>query len=276
MLLLSLLGCKWAGSLASGTEGVPVTGYDVEWSIDPEVPVAGSPAELGYSVVDQLGRPIEDLQSNHQRLVHVNLISRDLASFQHLHHEDFADLTADDLREATFHFPVTFPAAGETLVVFDFAHQNVYQEAKGWISVDGEPAQLDAPRCDDATEVDVDGVHAELVWDIAPVAGYESAFRLVLSDDAGDVEDVAQWLGADGHAVIASEDLSVVGHTHAWYPGMENVAVGHDMEHVYGGPDLPFHYTFADGGSYRMWVQFAREDAPDSPITAPFCFEVGV
>lgn len=275
MLLIVLLACEEAAGPGGADSAEPVTGYDVVYSTDPSPPRAGEEAELTYTVVDQLGRPVEDLQLTHERMVHVVLVSRDLASFQHLHHEDYADLTADDLRAATFRFPVTFPAAGEVLAVFDFAHQGHYQSDQGWITVEGEPAQLDAPVVDLATEIDVADVHAALTWDIAPVAGYEAAFHLTLTDAGGDVTDLVPWLGADGHVVIASADLASVSHTHAWYPGMEDVPPGHDMEHLYDGPTLPFHLTFAAPGLHELWVQFARAGAPETPITAAFMVEVG-
>lgn len=269
-----LIGC--GGPLADTASTTPVTGYDVTWSISPDPAVAGEPATFTWQVVDQLGRPIEDLQQTHERMVHVAFLSRDLEEFQHVHHEDYAELDVEDLREATFTFPLTLATTGDYRVVFDFAHQNVYQHVEDDFVTAGDVPQLDSPAIDTVTERVVDGLTVALTWDTAPRAGYEAAWSVEVTDAAGEpVTDVVQYLGADAHAVMVASDLGWLTHTHAWFPGMENTAPGHDMPHLYDGPSIPFKYVFPAAGDYKMWVQFARSDAPDAPYTVPFWFEVG-
>ncbi|MDP2308964.1 MAG: hypothetical protein Q8P18_23275 [Pseudomonadota bacterium] len=279
-MLALLLACASGGD-TDGDSAAPDpactpsgTGYAIPSWTDPAPIEAGVEVEYWFTVEDDAGCPIEDLQQAHERMVHTLFISRDLSSFQHEHHEDHHALTADVLRSATYHFPVTFPLAGDYLALYDFAHQNQYLNLTNWLTVGGEPAQMAAPVPDLSTVRDVEGMQIELRWDVAPFAGYEASFTVIVTESGADVTDFAQYLGADGHAAFVTHDLAFSTHTHAWFPGMEDMGPGMEMPHLYLGPELPFHYTFPTPGPHRMWVQFSRQADPERPFTVPFDFEV--
>ncbi|MFN7144536.1 MAG: hypothetical protein ACK4YP_12230 [Myxococcota bacterium] len=273
-----LSGCAAGPAEETGAEACAtpheVTDYTVAWDTSPAA-TAGQETTFTLRVRDQEGCPVEDLQQAHERIVHTLLIGRDLASFQHLHHEDFTTLTADDLRASTYRFPVTFPSAGDYRLVFDYAHHNQYLTTTDWMTVGGTPAQADTPALDYTLERAVEDLVVTLAWQIEPYAGYEASWEItVRTADGADVTDLVQWLGADGHAAVASADLGWVNHTHAWFPDMENVAPGHEMPHLYDGPVLPFHFTFPNAGPHKMWLQFARADDPEHVYVADFAFDV--
>ncbi|MES2642438.1 MAG: hypothetical protein V4850_23345 [Myxococcota bacterium] len=279
MIAVLLLACAQSGD--TGDSEVPEaactasgTGYAIPSWTDPSPVEAGDEVEYWLTIEDDAGCAIEDVQQAHERMVHTMLISRDLSSFQHLHHEDYYALTAEDLRSGTFHFPVTFPLAGDYLALYDFAHENEYQYLTTWLTVGGAPAQMEAPVLDPSIVREVEGMRVELRWDVEPYAGYEASFTVTITEDGQDVTDLAQYLGADGHAAFVSHDLGFATHTHAWFPGMGDMAPGMEMPHLYSGPELPFHYVFPSPGQYRMWVQFARAADPERPFTVPFDFEV--
>jgi hypothetical protein len=237
---------------------------------------AGASAEFQVSVLDANGCPIDDLQQTHTRMIHTIFVSADLEDFQHLHQEDFALVTSDDLAAATFHFPVTFPTAGDRLVIEDFAHLNQWLQSEAHLDVAGSPAQLDAPDLDFSTRVAVRDVVVDFSWELAPVARAEARLAAQITDGEGnDVTDLVPWLGADAHVVFVSADLEAAGHTHAWSEGMDPMSPGMTMPTLYPGPYLPFHYTFDTAGPHKAWIQFARADAPEDEYTVPFVFEVG-
>ncbi|MSQ02560.1 MAG: hypothetical protein EXR71_11850 [Myxococcales bacterium] len=275
MFLVMFLSCDPTGTDESqdtaGSGALPVTDYDVHFSTEPHPIVAGESATFRYQIVDQLARPIEDLQTSHERMSHVQFVSRDLTSFQHRHHEDYQLFTADNLRNASFEFPLTVPLAGEYLVVFDYAHRNQYLSTVGALVAGGGPAQADAPVLtpnDVASDRDVTGT---LTWDAPAVPGFEASWNIHLTDASGaEITDLVPYLGADAHAFLATSTLDFSAHTHAWFPGMENVAPGHPMPTVYVGPDLPFHYVLPTPGFYRMWIQFTRESEPTTAVVLVF------
>ncbi len=280
MMTLLLVGCTGSPVIDSGgepTDSGPhaVTGYAVDWWTDPEPAVAGTEVEFYLHFTDQDGHSIEDLQTNHERVVHTIFVSRDLESFTHIHEEDFQDLTVDDIRESTFHFPMTFPLSGEYLAIFDSAHRNQWLQVTRFVGVGGDLPQLGTHADDRSTEADLGDVRVSLTWTVEPIAGYEAAFTVTLTEpDGTEVTDLTQYLGADGHMAVVSADLAYASHTHAWFPGMEDMSPTMDMPHVYTGPEIPFHYTFPVGGTHKMWIQFARESAPGVVYAAPFLFDV--
>ena len=281
-LLLGLAACTSAedsaGDSAADTAEAPITDYVVTYALDPDPLVAGAASEFTFRIRDQLGRPVPDLQTTHDRIVHVQSVSRDLTSFQHLHEEDYAALTADDLRNSTFHFPLTVPLAGDYYVVYDFADHNQYLTRADWLTATGEPAQAAAPDLTPVDTVTADGVTGTLSWDTTAVPGHEAAFTVHLTDAAGEVgtdnDPLVQYLGADAHLFITTTALDWSYHTHAWYPGMDNVAPGHTMPHTTDGPDLPFHAVLPVAGTYKMWLQFTRASDPAHVYVLPFVFTV--
>lgn len=281
-MILSILGCD-AEILDSGVEpsdsadGCTFSGgYVLHSSADPEPLTAGVQSEYSIQITDDAGCPIEDLQTNHERVIHSLFVSADLESFQHVHHEDFAEVSVDDIRSATFHFPITFPTSGNYLAVYDYAHRNEWLKATEPLAVSGDISQLPTFREDYSTTVLADDLTVVLGFESSPITGFESSFSFNISESDGTpVTDLIPYLGADGHLAIVSSDLAYANHTHAWFPGMGEMAPTMQMPHLYPGPDLPFVFTFPVGGTYKMWVQFNRESSPDKVYAVPFLFEVG-
>ncbi len=275
LLLLACTGGPESAEPEDSAEPIP-SAYEVRWSTAPDPLIAGQEGSFSLQVTDQDGRPIDDLQQSHQRMIHAIFISSDLEDFQHLHQEDYETITADNLKNASFSFPITPKLATEYRIAFDYAHRNRYQHTEAGLRVVGEPAALESPILEELSIAEDRGLRAELSWDVPPAAGYEAAWRVNITEvDGGEeVTDLVQWLGADAHAVTADVGLNAVGHTHAWFPGMEDAPPGHDMPHQYTGPDVPFHYSFERAGAQKMWIQLSRADAPDTPYLFPFVFTV--
>lgn len=260
---------------SSGTAVDVPTQAILSWSTEPEPLVAGEAGQMVVEVTDEHGHPIEDLQSNHERLVHTMLISEDWTSFQHLHHEDFAELTVDNLKSGTLRFPVTLPLVGRYLAMFGYAWHNQWLYAEDFVEVAGAPAQAAAPDRTVNSEVEVDGMRVSLTWNSDAIAGYEALWTVSVETlDGAPVEDLVQYLGADAHCAVVREGLTWGSHTHAWFPGMDTMSPGMEMPHMYSGPTVDFAYTFPTGGTHKMWIQFARESAPGVVYVAPFVFEV--
>lgn len=257
----------------SGTH--EVTGYDVLWSSDPDPMMATEQAQFTLQVVDQDGIPIGDLQQNHERMVHTIFVSADLASFTHTHQEDYTPITADNLRNAQFSFPLTLPLAGRYFTMFDYASRDQWLQTEDELTVSGSPSMAASPDLAPNDTATMDGVTATLAWSSAPLAGYEADWTITLSDANGDpVTDVTQYLGADAHCVVVNSGTTWGSHTHAWFPDMGAMTPTMAMPHLYDGPEIPFAFTFPTGGTYKMWIQLVRSSTPDVVYVLPFVFDV--
>lgn len=269
-MIAALLGCGPPAPIPpSGL------GYDVRWSSDPDPLVAGEVGDFALTVLGGDGEPVEDLQRNHERMVHTVFISADLRTFVHAHQEDTRPVTVDDLRAGTFSFPLELPTAGEWLVAFDYAHRNLWLQTLDAVEVAGEPRQADVPDLTGGTTW-TDGTHsAALSFDTVPEVGVRSEIAVTLTEVDGErVDDLVQYLGSDGHCVFVSADLAWLTHTHAWFEGMDDMAPSMAMPQVHTGPEVPFRVTFPVAGGWRTWCQFVRGSAPDDVITVTFPIEV--
>jgi hypothetical protein len=79
------------------------------------------------------------------------------------------------------------------------------------------------------------------------------------------VKDLQRYLGAFGHAMMLSEDMTEHVHSHP-----EQTLEGTDIQGG-GGPDLVFHAMFPKPGHYRIWLQFQRNEVLS---TIPFTIRV--
>ena len=75
----------WFGCQEPAPELGPVTDYVVTHHTQPDPLVAGEGGTFTLTIADQDGRAVEDLQTNHERIVHTMLIAKDLSSFSHEH-----------------------------------------------------------------------------------------------------------------------------------------------------------------------------------------------
>lgn len=253
-----------------------VTDYQVLWRTEPAPAVAATPVTFVAQVVDQDGLPVEDLQQAHARMLHTVFLPPDLRVLQHLHHEDFTPLGADDLRTATFRFPFTPQGSGRVRIAFDFAHRGAYQQRVDWMDVGGDipSGEPDLAGVNVASDGSVTG---RLSFATPPSAGVRADWTILLehATDGSPITNVVPWLDTDGHVVMTSATREWVAHTHAWFPGMDQMAPGHAMPHLYDGPELPFQYVFPAAGTYVLWLQFATSAAPDTAHTLRFAVEVG-
>lgn len=276
--MILLLACASAPELDTAAPmdaAHAVTDYNLDWSTDPAPLLADEAGTFTLQITDQDGHPVEDLQQNHERMVHTMLISADWTSFSHVHHEDYADLSADDLREATFRFPLTLPLAGDYLVLFGYAHQNQWLYDQDILEVEGAPAQAEGPDTTVTTVASAGDLSATLTWTSPAIVGYEASWMISLSDaDGVPVEDLVQYLGADAHCALVNDSLTWGSHTHAWFPGLDTMTPGMEMPQITTGPEVSFVYAFPYPGRHKMWVQLARESAPDQVYSLPFVFEV--
>lgn len=238
---------------------------------------------LTYRVTDpKNGAPLSELQILHERALHTFLVSRDFRIFEHIHHEDFFPLTAQDLASATFHYPYTFPSAGEYLVAGEFTYKD-----RSWVkhltfTVGNDPGPSQTPV--DLTRTKTFGSYevALSVSPETPIAGYDTEFVLHFTRDGQPVTDLGLHLGTEVHMASWRIDGTNFGHQHTYTPEMAAMMAmmqdhTSDPNHmakmmvqlmrgpakqVYYGPQIPVHHIFPTPGTYKLFFECAPAGKP--------------
>jgi hypothetical protein len=225
------------------------------------IPRALKPDQLGrvrFSVTDpKTGARVRRFESVHERVFHLFVLSRDLSYFAHVH----PDLRNDGRLEAD----IAVPRPGAYQLIADFVPSGgppqLVQRAFVTAGYDGPLNAVPAlmPDLDPKT---INGMRVELVPP-DPRAGREQLLTFELRDEKthAPVDDLEPFLGASGHLLIASADLSVVFHSH---PVAEVSSAN--------GPTVVFQVMLPRPGTYRMWAQFQRHG---QVATVPFTVREG-
>jgi hypothetical protein len=214
---------------------------------------AGAAVPFGFTVTGPDGHAVSAYEVEHEKELHLIVVRRDLAGFQHVHPTRAAD--------GTWSVPLDLDAAGTYRVFADFEPAGL---GRGLtlgtdLAVAGRyrPAPLPAP----AATATVGGYDVALSG--SPEAGEETELTFTVTRAGDPVTGLQPYLGAFGHLVsLRTGDLAYL-HTH---PAEE--ANDGDL----GGPTVRFATTFPTAGSYRLFLDF-RVDG--QVRTAEFTVEVG-
>ena len=283
LLILVATGCRDrsaapspdAGRSVSDSAAVPTPGgaplhearFGMAWALAP-APQAGTSTTLSYTPRMATGAPIAALDSVHEKLSHLIVVSRDLSFFDHVH--------ADRRADGAFEMPYTFPAGGEYVLFADYtpsdANTQVFRRA---VEVGGaaSSARPLGPATSEASDGDLTVALGLPEGGLAAGAHLSLSFRV--RDAAGRaVNDLERYLGAGGHVVVIPESTEGFLHVHpeeamgghgAGEPGAGEPGAhahsdgGHaaSAETAYG-PTVRFMTTFPAAGRYTLWLQVQR------------------
>lgn len=224
---------------------------DVEWLARP----GGGASGLTLVVRDpESGKEVPTFVAIHERPLHLFVVSRDLARFEHLHPEP----------QGGGRFTLRHDlAAGEYILIADFlpgaATSQFIQRA---VVTPGYRGALFAPlpHLELSPTEQVAGDLRIRIDLPGPVARRETPVRFHISDAASGlpVVDLQPFLGAAGHALFVNQDVSAAMH-------------GHPEGALTPGPTVTFNPVFPAPGRYKVWVQFQRGGRVQ---TAAFVIEI--
>jgi Domain of unknown function (DUF4396) len=192
----------------------------------------GRAANFSFRVTDESGQPVRDYDVEHTKQMHLIVVRRDTAGFQHLHP------TMDE--SGTWSTAITILDAGSYRVFADFSSGGENTTLAADLAVDGPtdwqamPEQTETVGAGDGYEVSVAGDGS--------TAGQASELDFTVSRD-GEPVQVQPYLGADGHLVALREGDMAFLHTHP-------------EEHADGSDAIRFTTEYPSAGRYRLFLQF--------------------
>jgi hypothetical protein len=197
--------------------------------------------------------PIRDFEINHEKYLHLIIVSKDLSYFTHVHPEYKGD--------GVFEIENKFPVGGEYRMVADFKPADGGSMSKmEWVKVEGEAAELKEVTVDNSHEKIIDGKKVTLEFDPQLEAGVPSTLKFTLTDEntGQPISDLEPYLGSIGHVVVFTEDGERYLHVHA-------------LENQGSGPEALFETNFSSSGIYKIWGQFQKDG---QVFTVPFVINV--
>ena len=232
-------------SAATGLPGLAVA--EGGYRLVPERTTLPARADTTYAfrIVDADGETVHDFDVEHERRMHLIIVRRDFAGFQHLHPRQRPDgtwIAEADLRAGgVYRAFADFATDGESLTL----------ATDLFVRGDFDPVPLPAPS---PTADAGDG------YEVTLEAHEDSGqVRFTVARNGDEVGSVEPYLGADGHLVALREHDQAFLHVHPeGEPG--------------GAGPIVFTVEYPTSGSYRLFLQFKHRGEVH---TAAFTQEVG-
>lgn len=188
---------------------------------------------LSIDVKDpRTGKPVKAFEEVHEKQMHLFVVSEDLSYFAHIH----PDNGKIDLK---------LPQPGNYKLAVDFYPKGgTPQFIEHYLTTPGttKPVSMGLVHLQpDLAPKKAENLTVSLTMDPPePIPGRKTLLFFKLEPADG----LEQYLGAWAHALVASEDLIDMEHTHPTYAS--------------GGPEVQFDFYFPRATTYRFWVQFQR------------------
>ncbi len=224
--------------------------YSVKSDSQGKTYTVNTPNEYSFSIVDEQGNTLKDFAITHTKMMHVIVVRKDLAYFQHVHPDYDATTGTFTLKD------LIFPADGEYRIFADFAPNNAQKDAMGMplavtLSEDVPVGNLanykpQAIGTEEKTKT-FDGLQVTLNTHGTPTSGAESMLMFSLSQNGKPVTDLESYLGALGHAVVLREGNLDFIHAHP----------SEDVNATQTG-NVDFMVDFPEAGKYKVFTQFQK------------------
>lgn len=245
---------------AAGGLAVSQDGYTLESERTLFEP--GESARFSFVITDVRGRPVRDeFEPEHERELHLIVVRRDTAIYEHLHPRKQAD--------GTWSVELTLPEPGVYRAFADFTIDGTGRTLATDLFVPGDfrPVSLPEPATTDSDG----GYDVELRADDAK-ANSESSLTFAVTRDGRPAENLEDYLGAKGHLVALREgDLAYL-HVHPFGGGELGASSAEDGDHDEDGHgderggdaltdahEVSFAATYPSAGRYRLFLQFKTD-----------------
>ncbi len=223
-----------------------------DWKLSTDSPKSNEETSITIQIQTEDGKAIEEFDINHEKKLHLIVVSKDLSYFNHIHPEYKGN--------GKFEIATSFPSGGDFKLIADYIPTGGTATTQfEWVKVGGPAVDPTPVTPSKERSVVVDGVEVTLESD-HPEAGKDFILNFKLADAQSKepITDLQPYLGAVGHVVIVSNDVEQYLHVHP-------------MEEKATGPDAKFMTKFPNSGIYKIWGQFQRNG---KTFISPFVVEV--
>ncbi|MFI6366708.1 hypothetical protein ACIBG0_28610 [Nocardia sp. NPDC050630] len=197
-------------------------------------------AALRFRILNRNGAPVTSYVRSHDKDLHLIVVRRDMAAFQHVH--PVLD------QAGTWSVPLDLTRAGDYRVFADFTPdggKNLTLGADLRVAGNYDAQALPAP----STTAQVGAYTIALNGTVTP--GQASKVVLSVSRDGKPVTDLQPYLGAYGHLVaLRAADLAYL-HVHPEGSPGDGVTPA--------GPGITFYVDAPSAGEYRLFLDFQHE-----------------
>jgi hypothetical protein len=257
--------CSICGMTLVPGDPMATADYTMHVTIEPRAIKPGETTRFRFKILHPLtGEPVTQYGEVHDKLYHLFIVSRDMKQFFHIHPQLQQD--------GSFTVEETLPVAGQYVMFSDFmpvgGAPQLIATPITTAGFDGDIASSWPNLTTDSFSKTADGVKIDMQIEPSQLlAGEETDIPIHFTDAKTNapIKDLQRYLGAFGHGMMLSEDMTE--HVHA-HPA--EMLEGTEITSG-GGPDLVFHALFPKPGYYRMWLQFQRNNVLS---TVPFTFRV--
>jgi Cupredoxin-like domain len=252
----------------------PANLFTADLKTNPAEVKAGEKIELSLTIKNANGETVKDFQIVHEKLLHLLIVSDDLAEFYHEHPEQQAD--------GSFKVPFTFKNGGVFKLYADLKPKDSGQIVKSFnLAVSGNDRAREEIKVDDKLEKTVGDLFVTLKSDENITAGKDLMLNFQVFDvkTQKPVTDLQNYLGEKAHFVVISQDLKDFVHAHPM--SRDNVKSEHSHtseekheEKLQGAEAesiVSAHINFPNSGLYKIFAQFQRNG---KVITVPFVINV--
>jgi hypothetical protein len=218
--------------------------YTLQVTTKPPKPKAGQPVSLTITILNSAGRqPVQSFEVVHEQLLHLLIVSKDLANFSHEHPEPAT--------QGAFRQTYTFPTGGEYRLFADTAPKGFGSiVVSTTIKVEGPTGAPPNWTAAYPVTLEAGGITAQLITeDGKPAAGRTTTLTFRFRDKQTGLPptDIQPWLGAAAHLILIHKDAETFVHSHP----DDNASPAHTK-------GLPFLARLPKPGLYRGWLQFQR------------------
>ncbi|WP_088067276.1 hypothetical protein [Gottfriedia luciferensis] len=202
-------------------------------------PVSGTNTTLNIQVNNLNGKPVSQFELEHEKLMHLIVVSKDLSFFDHLHPQYNG--------KGLFTVTPNFPYGGEYKLFADFIPMGSTKNVKTrLVDVSGKPNKPIPLIADKVLTKVVDRKEVTLKFDqLKTDKEVKMTFTIKDATTKNAITNLQPYLGAIGHVVAISSDTNTYLHVHP-------------MNEKSSGPDAEFMTSFPKKGLYKIWGQFKQ------------------